>query len=130
MDQVSFHGHSMYPAICQGDKITIEMFNQPIHLSRLKVGQVVLLKNQDEWVVHRVVRKHEQKVSKGDWALLPDEIDMAWGYVTEVNGGHQNLCQNRFIAWLSSIDFKQQGFVVRKLRKLVTVATVKLLQFI
>jgi polysaccharide biosynthesis/export protein len=57
------NGNSMYPAIKNGEMITV----QPVEISNIKAGDVVLYRNQNRVIAHRVVRvKDSQVILRGD----------------------------------------------------------------
>ena len=115
----------MYPCIRHGDQLAIDLFEEPQAISDLRAGQVVLIKQNQEWAVHRIVNRGEQKVTKGDWSLKEDMEKEAWGIVTGINGEkRKRMTNNRFLAWLSGVDFYSQKWPIRKLRKLCFVVAV------
>lgn len=58
------NGNSMYPAIKNGEMITV----QPVELSDIKAGDVILYRNQARVIAHRVVRVEpdSQLILRGD----------------------------------------------------------------
>ena len=108
----------MFPSICAGDELSIDLFTQPKKVSELSEGQVVLLKCHGEWVAHRVVRYQGQLLTKGDWALLPDDKEVqAWGVVERVNGRRGSWIDSSFLAKLSQRDLRYPHPLFRKIRK-------------
>jgi hypothetical protein len=64
-------GTSMIPLICAGDSVVIT----PISISDVQVGDVVVFKSRDQFIVHRVVgRQGVSFLEKGDNAFACREL--------------------------------------------------------
>jgi signal peptidase I len=55
-------GYSMYPTILNGDEITVE----PIKPDAIKVGDIILYRDQESLIAYRVVKKEIQKEISND----------------------------------------------------------------
>ena len=76
-------GHSMYPEICEGDRITI------VRADCYFPGDVVVfIYKQGLILVHRIIRISDRYYCKGDNALRIEDIDInqIYGKVTKKNG--------------------------------------------
>lgn len=84
--EIRLHGHSMYPALKNQDILTVDFFKKPRSIESFFEGEVLLLRQDRGWVIHRVVKLNNKLVAKGDWSLNIDDLGSAWGRVVEVNG--------------------------------------------
>jgi len=77
---VAYCGSSMTPLFQEGDKLLISF---GINQSQLEPGDILLLKNSDEWISHRLVDLNGKTYLKGDWARELEKIDhfSIWGVV-------------------------------------------------
>lgn len=110
----------MAPLIRSGDLILLVSFVKPRKLASQSVGDIVLIREDGEWIAHRVVLCAGIKVIKGDGAL---GVTMAsahtdgqaaiavWGKVIGIhrNGltlrwGYQGPAGKRIFAWLSTLQ--------------------------
>ena len=91
----------MYPALCEGDALTVCYYQKPLLLSQIPIGKVVLLKDKKEWVVHRVVLANQKHMTKGDWSYPLDSMEEVWGEVVAINGRKSAVLESPLIAKIS-----------------------------
>ena len=114
MSLINFHGHSMFPLIREGAKLDVHFYPQPKPLEDIEVGQVVLIKDQSEWMVHRVVQHDGRKVTKGDWTLPFDKEQWVWGEVSRVDGVSSALLSSPHLGELSRFVSFEHSSLKRK----------------
>jgi len=85
-EEIHINGNSMYPAIKDQDILKIDYFEEPKNLTEFKEGEVLLLRPEGDWIIHRVVKNEEKLLTKGDWSRCPDPEGSIWGKVVAVNG--------------------------------------------
>ena len=107
----------MYPALCEGDALTVCYYQKPLLLSQIPIGKVVLLKDKKEWVVHRVVLANQKHMTKGDWSYPLDSMEEVWGEVVAINGRKSAVLESPLIAEISSNLNKKQTRFTRYLKK-------------
>lgn len=67
--RLKMQGNSMFPTIKSSEFTVIE----PIDLTTLKVGQVIVFKDGKRWVAHRLIqKKNERFITQGDSMISPD----------------------------------------------------------
>lgn len=115
--EIEFRGSSMYPALCEGDSLTVLYYPKPLDLNQIPIGKVVLLKDENEWLVHRVICKNQKIITKGDWSYPLDNVSEVWGEVIAINGKSKAILQSPVIARLSSNLNKKQSRVTRYIMK-------------
>lgn len=108
------NGHSMYPAICDGDPIEVNYFLSPKKTEEIAPGQVVLTRIGAEWVVHRMVRKNRKSVTKGDWSGVFDDTQWVWGEVKRINHKPSRLISDPILATASRFVDQNNNRWVRK----------------
>ena len=102
----------MYPALREGDSLLIRYFEKPLEIEKLFTGQIVILKEGSEWVVHRVIQKDNKKMTKGDWSYPIDSSLVAWGEVIAINGGSVKVTNSPYIAKISAqLNMSQPRFL-------------------
>ena len=92
----------MYPSLKPKDQLQIDFFQQPKSCADISVGQVVLTREQGQWVVHRVVQWESEKRIKGDWAMSIDQSTQVWGTIGRINGRSDQRLTSPFLARLSA----------------------------
>ena len=100
--QIQLSGSSMQPMACNNDHLDIQVFKTPRDLHSFEVGQTVLIRPDQEWVVHRIVLREGSKFTKGDWSLFFDKKTQVWGTVKAINGRPSDLLMDPFIGKLSA----------------------------
>ena len=108
----------MYPALREGDTLNIRYYQQPQNIQKVSPGKIVLLKDEQEWVVHRVIQRDGAVVTKGDWSYPLDNLSLAWGEVVAVNGTSNQATDSPLIARLSSNLNKKRPRLLRLIKKL------------
>ena len=105
---ISMSGKSMFPLFGRNDEVPIHWNQSPQPLSKYAFGSVVLTRQNEEWVVHRLVKGPDGLTTKGDWSGSFDEPAMVWGEVpahrqTDLREfkNHSVSSLDRFIARLS-----------------------------
>lgn len=89
----TLNGWSMHPMLLHNQEIEVELFYSPKRLQDMAIGEVVLVRDGREWVIHRVIEKNGQKFTKGDASLCLDSQHPVWGYAPRK--------KDRFASWLS-----------------------------
>lgn len=113
-----FTGKSMHPTLLHSDQLAIEFFDAPRKASAMQAGEVVLIRNREEWVVHRIVERQGIKITKGDWSAHFDEECSIWGVVTQVNGRPSQLLRSPHISSLSEEIQMTTPSLLRKLHRI------------
>ncbi len=92
-------GYSMYPTLLPNDLATVE----PIELSQLRKGQIVVFEQNEKWLAHRLVRvKNKIYTTQGDSILKPDASlaqNQLIGVITEVWRDGKKLQLSQSAAW-------------------------------
>ena len=115
--EIPIQGLSMLPSIQPGDQLSVTLFDQPRALSSLKSGEVVLVQDSGQWVVHRLVEYQQKKYCKGDWAYRADDVQWVWGRVTAINSQWTFVLKSPWMAKLSALDLRFQNPWFRRMRK-------------
>lgn len=98
-------GSSMFPVLKSGDEIVIEKWNP----EDLKIGDVVVFKNAQKWVAHRVhdLKKESNNsflITKGDSCKQKDKPILHDDFIGKVTSfyrkGKQKQMRNTLISWL------------------------------
>jgi signal peptidase I len=75
-------GRSMLPLIADGDILHVE----PVHPSKIRVGDVILFRSEQKFKAHRVIRRYGPKFcTRGDAAIdqdIPVRLEDILGKVT------------------------------------------------
>lgn len=105
--KLSIKGDSMRPFINDGDVLEVEVFSRPRELLDFDVGRVFLIKDQEEWIIHRAVRINQTIKTKGDWSSVFDAKNIVWGQALSLEGndGKFNFLESKFLAKISCIDY-------------------------
>ena len=75
-----FQGKSMLPLFHPGDELLVTYFDPPLQENNLQIGDLILFKQEDQWVVHRLIRRDQ---SKGDRSLFAENLKLPiWGLIT------------------------------------------------
>lgn len=83
---IPFKGKSMSPLIKEGDKVVVDLYNQPSAITEKMLGKVCFYNDGQEWVLHRVLGFEDDFYIKGDFAKSFDsnsEINI-WGEVIQI----------------------------------------------
>ncbi|MCB0376874.1 MAG: S26 family signal peptidase [Bdellovibrionales bacterium] len=115
--EIKIHGNSMYPILKNHDLLGVESFDKPEEIDKFAVGEVVLIRDRREWVVHRVV-DFGVKATMGDWSLCIDAPTKIWGRVLTVNGVPDPLLRDKKVSLISQI-ISGQPMVFRKFFRVV-----------
>lgn len=111
IEPVKFKGRSMEGLIKSDDVVNVGFFTAPRSLLPTDEGSIVLLKNQNEWIIHRVVRTNGTLTTKGDQNMYFDSLQNlpVWGKVVAVKTKKGLLSwpfQNRKAIWLLTLFSK------------------------
>ncbi len=68
LNKIQFHGDSMKPSLKSGDLIHVD-FSENVDP---QLGDILLMKQKGEWVVHRMVGDSTVQFTKGDFAPARD----------------------------------------------------------
>lgn len=102
----------MFPLISDGDQIEIEYFQAPKELKTQRPGQIVLVRPDTEWVLHRVVQCEKGLGTKGDWSMGLDADSLVWGQLKSINGKTTMIIQDPLLSFYSEkISNKNPRFV-------------------
>ena len=118
---VPFCGQSMLPVIREGDRILVELFSEPQPIEQRPIGEIVVFKDEDQWVTHRVIQFKKEKYTKGDWSYSADLKKPAWGKVIAINGSKKKIRRGALLARLSAWDLSHKRSPMRRLRKLLSI---------
>ncbi len=90
-------GKSMSNVFTPKDQLTFGLFESPKEIEEFHEGDLLLLRNHKQWVVHRVVRNGKQKTTKGDMGLCFDELkgSSVWGEFQKLNS--MPVKKNKFV---------------------------------
>lgn len=69
----------MRPQFPSGSLVSVDIFEQPRDLAIDDLGEVILLRLNGEWVIHRCVLYKGKLFSKGDWSPQFDKPSQVWG---------------------------------------------------
>lgn len=133
MQKSDFHhhmnGNSMYPAICDQDQIEVNYFYSPKSRDELANGQIVLVREGEQWVVHRIAKSKNKVRLKGDWSPVFDETQWVWGEVKKINSKESRLVRDPILAMASRFVEKGKNPLVRKFFRLFILSYVSFVQW-
>lgn len=84
--EVPINGDSMSPFLKSGDVALVDFFESPQMLETQVPGDLVIFKQNGEWICHRVLKDHGGLCTKGDHALFSETPQSVWGRVVGVRG--------------------------------------------
>ena len=120
--EIPFSGMSMWPFLKSGDVLQVSL--ESIPLAQIPVGEIIVYKEDDEWVAHRVVGREDRDILiKGDWSnnlSREPETREVLGFVEGVRRGQKytsvsekNKASRKALAVLSKWAFgKNRGIRV------------------
>jgi hypothetical protein len=130
LTELPFQGTSMWPCLRPGDLLLVTL-NYEKQIKHLKPGDIVLERNSDEWVAHRLVSLSEshQLAIKGDRSntyTLFDSKNKVWGKVCgyqrekrRVRFSQETSLCFRWIAFLSEKTIHSDGWCRKFLKILI-----------
>lgn len=86
--EIPLKGHSMWPFIISGDLLNFKLFATPKKMDQFSVGKILLVREQGEWVAHRLIEFKGKKVLKGDFSnsYYLDDEPVVWGELADDRG--------------------------------------------
>lgn len=107
--KLPFRGDSMWPHLQSGDELTVDLFGEPRKLDEFTEGKILIHRDRDEWVAHRLVRFKGRLVLKGDFShsYTWEEEPIVWGEVRGVRRGDRIASwpeRPRFARWIAALS--------------------------
>jgi hypothetical protein len=127
---LKIHGNSMLPLIRDQDELEVIFFDKPKDIKELNVGEVVLIKNANEWIVHRILLTQEGLSTKGDWSMFYDSPSLIWGKVTSINGISSQLLRSKTMSLMSNNININKKIILRKFYRFKLVMYVFMRKFL
>lgn len=128
--EMTLKGRSMYPSIQPGSHLKVELFHRPQPLTQQTVGDVMLGRENGEWVAHRIVTHKNNHHFKGDWSHVSSNSKdlLIWGRVLEVNGTN-TFCSRSDIAKISALDLIADNIWFHYFRKMSLFLYIRIITF-
>ena len=116
----------MYPLLNSQDELELNYFNYPVPIEELNRGDIVLLRDQEEWILHRVVKGAQ---SKGDWNNQVDGSLKAWARLQRINGLSADFMESNYLSFLSEQVHQKNKTPIRRSFRLLLWLSAKILRY-
>jgi hypothetical protein len=95
----------MWPFLCAGDLLLVQFLSQPERVDQFNVGQILIHRENSEWVAHRLVKFKNKLVLKGDFAntYLYDDEPLVWGLVVGYLRNHKTYFWGSSLPWAAKM---------------------------